>query len=678
MKRLKGAAVWSVCAALTLTACGGDTRQAAGEQPADKPAAEAQGQTEDRQEPDDESVKQESVSQNAVMMVYMVGSNLESEGGMASLDIMEIAGSGFDEENMDVLICTGGASQWWIDGIPSDECTVFEVTDGTINPVYTLSNKNMADAATLREFINYGYMNYDAGYYDLVLWNHGGGAVLGYGADENYDYDTLSVAEINDALKGTKLVAEGEKFEWIGFDACLMGMLEVADMTADYADYLIASEEVEAGAGWDYGCLKTLSDGKHFEGEEAADVIITAYSKFYEEQQQYTPDYTLSCLDLSKTDVVVESLEQFVNTAAVELQDGGYSKIARMRDRTKTFGKVSQDSFYDTVDLYDLADKMMHLYPEEAEQVQSAVQEMVVCQRSNVRDAHGVAVYFPYSNKEYAQMFMAAYSEIGFSETYTSFLTSFSDTLSGAQLAQWDIAEAEPVESEETVGEYYVQLSGEQTANFGHAKYSVWEQDGEDDETYICWMDSSDVNLSDDGVLSADFDGKQFFLSDASGELHVCCATELERNEEYAKYAIPIIIERQTEETDGIPHFDYRNAYIHVKVDEEHPDGIIIGVYESMNTDSSLFPDKQVIELQEGDSIMPFIFARNIVFREDGSVAPFEEWEVSSGTIEYFLLEGELTVTMQDTEPGTKYCFLFNVHDTQGNLYMTNPIYIEY
>jgi len=129
-------------------------------------------------------------------------------------------------------------------------------------------------------------------------------------------------------------------------------------------------------------------------------------------------------------------------------------------------------------------------------------------------------------------------------------------------------------------------------------------------ETYICWMDSSDVNLSDDGTLSADFDGKQFFLGDASGELHVCCATELERNEEYAKYAIPIIIERQTEETDGIPHFDYQNAYIHVKVDEEHPDGIIIGVYESMDTDSSLFPDKQVIELQEGDSIMPFNFCQ--------------------------------------------------------------------
>ena len=225
MKWIKGTAVLGFCAAFVLTSCGSDVRQTAEEQSADKPVEETVKPAETGERTGDEGAAQETVSQNAVLMVYMVGSDLESEGGMASLDIMEIVSSGFDEENMDVLICTGGASQWWIEGIPSDECTVFEVADGMINPVYTLNNKNMADASTLREFINYGYMNYDAGYYDLVLWNHGGGAVLGYGADENYDYDTLSVAELNDALKGTKLAAEGEKFEWIGFDACLMGML---------------------------------------------------------------------------------------------------------------------------------------------------------------------------------------------------------------------------------------------------------------------------------------------------------------------------------------------------------------------------------------------------------------------------------------------------------------------
>lgn len=670
MKYLRVAA--ALCLCTMLTACSGDIRQTADGQTAGEQTTEQTERTESGE------TEEKDVPQNAVLMVYMVGSNLESEEGMASVDILEIAASGFDEENMDILICTGGASEWWIDGIPSDECTVFEVTDGAIDPVYTLNNKNMADAATLREFINYGYMNYDAGYYDLVLWNHGGGAVIGYGADENYDYDTLSLAELDDALRGTKLAAEGEKFEWIGFDACLMGMLEVADTASDYARYLIASEEMESGEGWNYACLKPLSDGAHFEGEAAADAIIDAYSEYYEQTVKYTPDYTLSCLDLSKTDVVMESLENFVNAASEELQDGGYSRIARVRDRTKTFGKISQDSFYDTVDLYDLADKMMYLYPQESESLQSAVEEMVVYQKSNVQEAHGVAVYFPYNNKEYADLFMEAYNGIGFCDAYTSFLNSFSDTLSGAQLAVWDVRESAPIESEETIGQYYVQLSEEQTANFGHARYSVWEQYEEDPEIYICWTDSSDLNLSEDGVLSADFDGRYFFLSDASGELHYCCATELERNDTYAKYSIPIYIERRTDGGDGRAHYTHQVGYIHVKVDEEHPDGTIMGIYESMDTDSTLFPNKQVVELQEGDSIMPFIFARDIVFLEDGSVAPFEDWEVASGTLENFHLEGELTVTMQDTQPGTEYCFLFEIHDTQGNFYITNPIYIEY
>ena len=150
--------------------CGTDQTAVAGKQSTEQETQNAVLQEETREVP-----------RTAVVMVYMVGSNLESEGGMASLDIAEIAASDFDEGNMKVLICTGGASQWWIDGIPDDECTVFEVSGETINPVYTLDNKNMADAATLREFINYGYLNYEAGYYDLILWNHGGGAVSGSG-----------------------------------------------------------------------------------------------------------------------------------------------------------------------------------------------------------------------------------------------------------------------------------------------------------------------------------------------------------------------------------------------------------------------------------------------------------------------------------------------------------------
>ena len=76
-------------------------------------------------------------------------------------------------------------------------------------------------------------------------------------------------------------------------------------------------------------------------------------------------------MDLTKTDAVKEKLDAFVLSAEQELKDGGYSKIAKIRDQAKSFGKVSEDTFYDTVDLYDLSDKMELLYPKESSDLKS-------------------------------------------------------------------------------------------------------------------------------------------------------------------------------------------------------------------------------------------------------------------------------------------------------------------
>ena len=46
---------------------------------------------------------------------------------------------------------------------------------------------------------------------------------------------------------------DGQPFELIGFDACLMASVEMASVASPYAKYMVASEEVEPGSGWDYG-----------------------------------------------------------------------------------------------------------------------------------------------------------------------------------------------------------------------------------------------------------------------------------------------------------------------------------------------------------------------------------------------------------------------------------------
>lgn len=617
-----------------------------------------------------QETKAPEAGQTQLLMIYMVGSDLESETGMASRDLAEMMGSDFYEENMQVLLCTGGTAYWWTEGISNEDCQIHHLTNGSLELIHTMNGTNMAAPGTLTEFIDYGYENYPADYYSMILWDHGGGAVLGFGADENHDYDSLSLAELKEALQASKLTVAGERFEWIGFDACLMAMVEVANVMADFTDYLIASEEMEAGEGWNYECLKGLSDGSHSDGLAAAEEILNAYTTYYENNYQYIPDYTMACLDLSHSRDVVSGWEDLIAVANQELHNNGYSKIAKMRDHAKSFGKISTSGFYDTVDLYDITEKMAVAYPKQAGNLQSALDALVVKLTTNVHGANGVAVYFPYDNKEYAGEWVETYESTGFSAEYAAFLKDFTDTLSGKRLADWEMASISRRVNKETPGEYYVQLTEKQHENFGHAKYSVWEEDRLG--SYICWLTSTDVTITEDGKLSSDFEGKQFFLSNSDGESLPCCVAEIERNEQYTKYAIPIII------TPGDGSFVMNPAYIHFRVSDEHPEGEVIGIYEHLNTESSLFPGRDVVELKSGDIISPFYFAADIVFNEDGSVGPYEEWTSTSGVGDSFVVMDELKISLKNPKGDSKYCCLFEVVDTQGNSAFTNPIYVEY
>ena len=57
----------------------------------------------------------------------------------------------------------------------------------------------------------------------------------------------MTLSQISKALRDG-----GVKFDFVGFDACLMATAETALMLNPYADYMIASEETEPGIGWYY------------------------------------------------------------------------------------------------------------------------------------------------------------------------------------------------------------------------------------------------------------------------------------------------------------------------------------------------------------------------------------------------------------------------------------------
>jgi len=191
------------------------------------------------------------------VMVYMIGSDLESRRENATKDMEEMEGAGLAYDNVNLLLYTGGAKRW-VGDVPADRNNVIDMSASGQNRIVaqTESNANMGAAETLTEFVNFCTSNYPAEHFALILWDHGGGSLWGYGADKLYSSDSLLLPEMDAAMAST-VFAGDRQLDIVGFDACLMATLENMAIWQKYADRMVASEELEPG-GRD-GTIRSLA-----------------------------------------------------------------------------------------------------------------------------------------------------------------------------------------------------------------------------------------------------------------------------------------------------------------------------------------------------------------------------------------------------------------------------------
>ena len=96
---------------------------------------------------------------------------------------------------------------------------------------------------TLTDFLAYATDNYPADRTAVILWDHGGGSVNGVCADELYEFDALELPELYTAFRDVWQPDESDPaLELIGFDACLMATVDVADTFREFAHYMVAPE----------------------------------------------------------------------------------------------------------------------------------------------------------------------------------------------------------------------------------------------------------------------------------------------------------------------------------------------------------------------------------------------------------------------------------------------------
>ncbi|MBR1828746.1 MAG: hypothetical protein IJ781_04455, partial [Atopobiaceae bacterium] len=219
-----------------------------------------------------------SQDKSVVVIEYIIGSDLEDRAGLASANIKQMIEATKQGSALTFVLQTGGSQRWFVNGIKDGTYARYIVHDGKLEKVQDLSDDTcMSEPETLADFLSWAKESYPADRYMLAFWDHGGGLSTGYGYDalnkRDADVPILGVDELVDAVDKC-----GLKFDVIGFDACLMQDIEVAAAFEPYADYFLASEEVEGGFGWFYtSAFGKLAQNPGMSSEDFGREIVACY-----------------------------------------------------------------------------------------------------------------------------------------------------------------------------------------------------------------------------------------------------------------------------------------------------------------------------------------------------------------------------------------------------------------
>lgn len=361
------------------------------------------------------------------VMLYMIGTDLESQYGAATNDLNEIiyANQTNELDNINLVVQTGGCKGWRNNVIENN--TRYAINSENLLVLQkNVANTAMTDPNNLTSFIQYAASNFPANRYMLILWDHGGGSVAGYGYDETKpNYPSMSPDLIGQALRNS-----GVKFDFVGFDACLMANLETAIAIEPYADYLIGSEETEPGGGWYYtNWIKQIANNTSVPTVQLAKTIVDDYIKD-SNQSAYGCEITQSVIDLGELVYNIDQpLKTFAQATSKALAGENYQTIANARGNTKEFSKQNR---LDQVDLIDLVERFdVEGSDELVKGIKSAIKYN---KTANIADSNGLSAYFPYSSLTLVNNMVKIYDNINIDEDYSNVVKSFASYAASGQI----------------------------------------------------------------------------------------------------------------------------------------------------------------------------------------------------------------------------------------------------
>jgi hypothetical protein len=360
------------------------------------------------------------------VLVYMAADNNLEKAGIDDLNEMLEVGASDDVQVIVEIDRTTGFYDLGVGNVGNwDTLKRFRVAGGKLEELADLGELSTGAPHTLSDFLSWGFRTFPAQRRAIVLWDHGN-AWRGYGGDDTSDKDLLDQLEIGQAIADGISQAGLKTVDVIGFDACLMSSAATAQLAREFTRYMIASEELVPGNGWDYAAsLQYLVQHPDADAPSFARAVIDS---FYAQSRATGKhrDVTCNLLDLDKLPEVQTALAAFLDVAEAHLSDTSRD-IADAHAHTLEYGHHADPTLtHHMRDLGDFARKLAAesaLYQPASERLDKALKALVVSSvyGSNKQVSSGLSAYFPPQRAYYD----ASYDDVPQAERWRKFLAAY-------------------------------------------------------------------------------------------------------------------------------------------------------------------------------------------------------------------------------------------------------------
>ena len=531
-----------------------------------------------------------STGESWTVMIYMSASVMEEKYKRAGEVLNSLS---YDlPENINVLVQTGGCRRWSMEGIKNDRIQEFEVQKNGIRLISEGLLKNMGESNNYADFLTRSMKLYPADNYISVIWGEGGGPLGGAGYDSSFNNDSLSLAEISDAL--AKVC---EKIDIFGFDASMMSSLEAASALSLYADYMVAPQDVMPMSGWDYrGLFEYLSQNPSASAQMVGEVICDGVLNAAGHEDSELAMMALT--DLSKATKLVQAFDTTARHMSQSAEDINiFRSMMESISKTRRVGANAQwEGYSNLADLSSLSRRVFEATSDDAARLDNVISQTVVYTASDElhSDMCGLNIYYPGTMWD-----LQAYRSVCPSDGYTEYLDKVLNSENITQSRDYYntiVQTSSATASADLNGVYTLSVTNpEIISRAGVNIYSYNSDEGK----YMHLVTDYNAHRVSDNTFTYELTDRQMQINGIPVSAHLVC-----EGEKYSLYSVPVLYDKAV-----------YNIRVKKTVSDRKTEYKVLGLWEGIDAQTGIM-QRRYKTLDVGDVIVPIYK----IYGEDGYI----------------------------------------------------------